>query len=169
MTDGIGVYSGLSTFENCLAWETPKMKKKIIILQNYFLFASVSIKLCISFNFKKKWQAKKNLKKKTNKKQNKNRLCQLFLWCRRFCMRVGMFCIDADFIFLAWEMVSRCEIHAQCVRVDSPGLLCKALNSKVQSYFFSFMPIDNRRTACYIHYTSAFWHYALSFKIWSIM
>ena len=46
---------GLSTFENCLAWET----KKIIILPLQI----------VQFDFKKKWQAKKK----------KRKLCTLFV------------------------------------------------------------------------------------------
>ena len=46
------VYPGLSTFENCLTWETQNMKKKYFNILQFF-FASASAKLCIGFNFKK--------------------------------------------------------------------------------------------------------------------
>ena len=51
--------------ENCLAWGTKTWKKKYLAV----LFASASVKLCISFNLQKKWQAKQKKRKKRKKKK----------------------------------------------------------------------------------------------------
>ena len=88
-------------FWELLGMMKQNMKKIIIFWYFAVLFASASIKL----------------KKKS------------FPWRVRFYMLGGMFHIHAgDFTWLAWEIVSRHETHAQCARVDSPDI-CTHPNS----------------------------------------
>ena len=93
------VYPKAVNFWELLGVRNQNMKEKNIFC-SAVLFASVSVKLCIGFNFEKKWQAK-NKKKKV-----------IFLWCVGFYMLGGMFHIHmGDFTCLAWEreIVSRHE------------------------------------------------------------
>ena len=104
-----GYMSGLSTFENCLVWET----KKIYILH---------LSNCAD-DFKKKWQAKK-------KKRKGYAWFSFFTFTYVHLYAGDFICFTAvlrrdihdagDFICLAGETVSREKTPSQCRGVDSP-------------------------------------------------
>ena len=94
-----------------------KKKKKNYILQ---FFLRLRPSNCISV-----------LTLRKSDKQRKKRLC--FPWCVRFYILGGMFHIRGRFYMFGvrtWEIVSRCETHAQCVELTA--LYCIVLFFKIK-------------------------------------
>ena len=101
-----------------IAWreEPTKWKKKYFAV----LSATASVKLCIIFHFKKKWQAKEKTKVMPTFSLMREILhawWDVLRWCGRFYM----------FGMRAWEIVSRRKTHTQCMRIDSPVVICTRL------------------------------------------
>ena len=103
------ILPGLSTFENCLAWGTKTWKKKYFNILQFFLRLRPSN--CVSV-----LTLRKSDKQKKKKVMFSLMREILHAW-RDVSHSCGRFYILG---VRAWEIVSRHETHAQCVRADSP-------------------------------------------------